>query len=116
MGTRGLGIRRDHRTVVRRHLPVPTANKIGLLPVVLTEDEVNALADIAERDPAATVAVDLAEQTVTADGLTARFDIDPFVKHSLLNGLDEIALTLAHDDAIAEFEASRHTFRPTVIG
>ena len=91
-------------------------HKIGLLPVVLTEDEVNALADIAERDPAATVAVDLAEQTVTADGLTARFDIDPFVKHSLLNGLDEIALTLAHDDAIAEFEASRHTFRPTVIG
>ena len=87
--------------------------KIGLLPVVLTADEVARLDTIAS-DPANSVTVDLESQTVTGPGFTAAFDIDPFTKHCLLNGLDEIALTLQHGDAIAEFEHGRPEHAPTV--
>ncbi|MGI9641556.1 MAG: 3-isopropylmalate dehydratase small subunit [Acidimicrobiia bacterium] len=87
--------------------------KIGLLPVVLTEDEVAALTTIAS-DPANQVTVDLESQRVLAEGFEASFAIDPFTKHCLLNGLDEIALTLDHANEITEFEATRPSFSATV--
>ncbi len=87
--------------------------KVGLLPIVLAPDEVSALTTIAE-DPANEVTVDLETQTVSAPGFSASFDIDAFTKHCLLNGLDEIALTLAHTDEIDGYEEGRPTYRPTV--
>jgi 3-isopropylmalate/(R)-2-methylmalate dehydratase small subunit len=87
--------------------------KIGLLPIVLTHDEVTELTAIAEV-PGNVVTVDLESQTVTADGFNATFEIDPFTKHCLLNGLDHIALSLEHADEITSFEQHRPDYMPTV--
>jgi 3-isopropylmalate/(R)-2-methylmalate dehydratase small subunit len=87
--------------------------KIGLLPVVLTDDEVAVLISIAS-EPGNSVTVDLENQTVTADGFNARFEIDRFTKHCLLNGLDHIALSLQHADEIDSFEEHRPEYMPTV--
>ncbi|MFQ5554768.1 MAG: 3-isopropylmalate dehydratase small subunit [Acidimicrobiia bacterium] len=84
---------------------------IGLLPVVLTESEVGTLNGLAE-DPANLVTVDLERQTVTSGDFDARFEIDAFAKHRLRNGLDNVALTLEHADAIEEFETRRRGFKP----
>lgn len=89
--------------------------KIGLLPVVLTADEVDRLTAIVA-DPHATVTVDLEAQTVTAVGFSATFAIDPFTKHCLLNGLDHIALTLRHGEDIDAFEGRREPYKPIVAG
>jgi 3-isopropylmalate/(R)-2-methylmalate dehydratase small subunit len=75
--------------------------KIGLLPVKLDSDACAAIANAGEAQ------VDLAEQEVRWPGGTASFEIDPEIKHRLLNGLDDIALTLAQDDAIAAYEQNR---------
>ncbi len=88
--------------------------KIGLLPVVLTNGDVEALIEIA-RDPRAQVTIDLPAQTVTAPGFSASFDIDPFTKHCLVNGLDHIALTLRHEADIDSFEADRETYKPVTV-
>ncbi|MEN8234080.1 MAG: 3-isopropylmalate dehydratase small subunit [Actinomycetota bacterium] len=88
-------------------------HNVGLLPVVLSDDEVVRLTEIAE-DPENEVVVDLAEQTVVSGGFRASFEIDPAVKHRLLNGLDPIALTLEHTDDIAAFESDRPTWKPTL--
>jgi 3-isopropylmalate/(R)-2-methylmalate dehydratase small subunit len=89
--------------------------KIGLLTVVLPQDDVNHLMARAEESPGSEVVVDLATQTVsTADGtFVRRFEIDPFVKHCLLEGLDDIGLTLKHEDDIAAFEAKRSAMYPS---
>lgn len=89
--------------------------KIGLLPVVLSEKEVQWLIELAESDPTAAITIDLDAQTVTFGGeFEARFDIDPFTKHRLLNGLDDIGLTLQHVDDIDAFETDRPSWRPTL--
>jgi 3-isopropylmalate/(R)-2-methylmalate dehydratase small subunit len=75
--------------------------KNGLLPVVLPEEDVRALM------AAGSATIDLEAQTVSFAGRTVRFDIDPDLKHRLLNGLDEIGLTLALADEISEFERTR---------
>jgi 3-isopropylmalate/(R)-2-methylmalate dehydratase small subunit len=80
--------------------------KIGLLPVTLSEAECRSIAEAGECQ------VDLASQQVRWPGGTARFDIDPDVKHRLLNGLDDIALTLQQDDAIASYERDRERAGP----
>ena len=72
---------------------------IGLLPVVLTDEEVATLTEIA-RDPDNLVTIDLEDQKVTTIGFEASFEIDAFAKHRLANGLDNIALTLEHGEAI----------------
>jgi len=87
--------------------------KIGLLPIVLSEPEVVSLLEIAG-DPTNTVTVDLESQTVSAQGFEATFSIDPFTKHCLLNGLDQVALSLAHSDDISSFERERPGYLPTV--
>jgi len=88
--------------------------KIGLLTVVLPQDDVDRMVARAEDTPGYEVTVDLATQTVDLGaGEVRHFDIDPFVKHCLLNGLDEIGLTMQEEDAIAAFEAKRPGFLPT---
>jgi len=88
--------------------------KNGFLPVVLREDEVDRLFHECAAFPGFRLVVDLEKQTVApADGSCAmRFDIDPFRKYCLLNGLDEIGLTLRHTDKIRAFEAQRKAQYP----
>lgn len=79
----------------------------GVLPVVLPEDGVMAIAQELERSPGAHVVVDLATQTVTSpDGSTHSFDVAPTVRTLLLEGLDEIGLTLRHRSEIESFETA----------
>jgi 3-isopropylmalate/(R)-2-methylmalate dehydratase small subunit len=80
--------------------------KIGLLPVALPADDVRAIADAGEAQ------VDLAAQEVRWPGGSATFDIDPEIKHRLLNGLDDIALTLQQDEAIDAYERDRERSGP----
>ncbi|MCC6961312.1 MAG: 3-isopropylmalate dehydratase small subunit [Dehalococcoidia bacterium] len=91
--------------------------KIGLLTVVLPQQDCEYLIARSEELPSSEVVVDLASQTVaTADGTwSRRFEIDPFVKHCLLNGLDEIGLTLQEDPHISAFEERRATVFPSTI-
>ena len=88
--------------------------KNGLLPVVLSEAEVDRLFHEAAAFPGFRLTVDLESQSVSsADGAqVGRFDVDPFRKYCLLNGLDEIALTLRRADKIREFEARRKAQYP----
>jgi 3-isopropylmalate/(R)-2-methylmalate dehydratase small subunit len=80
--------------------------KNGLLPVELDVADVRAIMDAGEAQ------IDLAAQEVRWPGGTARFDIDPAIKHRLLNGLDDIALTLGQEDAIAAYEHDRERSGP----
>lgn len=84
---------------------------VGLLPVALTAEEVAELSVLAE-DPANNVTINLPTQTVVSGEFEASFDIDPAVKHRLLNGLDHVALTLAHADEIERFEQARPAWKP----
>ena len=85
--------------------------KNGILPITLPQEQVDLLMDDAERGSNAVISVDLESQTITGpDGGEISFEIDPFRKHCLLNGLDDIGLTLEKDDHIDAFEgARRHT-------
>ena len=80
--------------------------KIGLLPVTLTEAECQALMQASEAE------IDLDAQEVRFGDTTARFEIDPETKHRLFNGLDDIALTLAQEEAIAAYERERERRGP----
>ncbi len=83
--------------------------KIGLLALALPEAQVRQLMSIAEEAPETELTVDLESQAVTAPGgsFEARFDIDPFTKECLLNGWDDVGLTLRHEVAIAAYESAR---------
>jgi 3-isopropylmalate/(R)-2-methylmalate dehydratase small subunit len=88
------------------------ALKGGLLPVQLPEDVVVGLQDISEADPTAQITVNLDRRTVEAPGVTASFSIDDYTRWRLMEGLDDIGLTLTHDDEIAAFEAARPAWMP----
>ena len=90
------------------------ATKAGLLPVVLPEATVAALQDAVEADPATAITVDLDARCVLADavGVAAPFEIDGYTRWRLMEGLDDIGLTLRHVDMIAAFEQSRPAFLP----
>ena len=79
--------------------------KNGILPIVVSPDDLKKLMDDAERGANATLTVDLAKQEIRGpDGGTITFDIDPFRKHCLMNGLDDIGLTLEKADSISAYE------------
>jgi 3-isopropylmalate/(R)-2-methylmalate dehydratase small subunit len=88
--------------------------KNGFLPLILTESEVDRLFHECAAFPGFRLVVDLEQQTVatTDQSIVMRFDIDPFRKYCLLNGLDEIGLTLRHADKIRAFEAQRKARYP----
>ncbi len=91
--------------------------KNGLLPIVLADAEVDALFAQCESTEGYTLTVDLAAQTVTRpDGTQHGFEIDAFRKHCLLNGLDDIGLTLQEKDTIAAFEARHRAAQPWLFG
>ena len=81
--------------------------KVGMLAVALPEPRVRQLMSMVEEDPSTRVTVDLERRTVTAEGFAAQFDIDEFTRECLLNGWDDVGLTLRHEDAIARFEGRR---------
>jgi 3-isopropylmalate/(R)-2-methylmalate dehydratase small subunit len=87
--------------------------KNGILPVTLPAEAVAHLMKDAEKGANARIMIDLPAQTVTAaDGTVFAFDIDPFKKHCLINGLDDIGLSLEKVSAIDAYEAQARTLRP----
>ena len=87
--------------------------KNGILPIVLPQEQVDLLMDDAKRGANAIISIDLEKQEITGpDGGKIRFDIDPFRKHCLLNGLDDIGLTLQKQSKIDSFENNRKLSQP----
>ena len=86
--------------------------KNGILPIRVSQDELDKLFDDAERGANATVTIDLAAQEIRGpDGGTIKFEIDPFRKHCLINGLDDIGLTLEKKASIDSYEDKLKTER-----
>lgn len=91
--------------------------KNGILPIALPQEDVDKLMDDANRGSNAVLSVDLETQTITGpDGGEISFDVDAFRKHCLLNGLDDIGLTMEKAGAIDSFEAERATKQPWLAG
>jgi len=87
--------------------------KNGMLLIKLAPELVDALMEDAKKGANARLTVDLASQTITRpDGDKVRFDIDPYLKDCLLNGLDDIGLTMKKESSIASFEAKRRLSQP----
>ena len=91
------------------------AGKQGLVAGVISQDDTEQLWKILETEPGTEVTVDLAERTVEAGGLRTTFQIDDYVRWTLMEGLDDIALTLRHEDEIAAYEAARPSFKPRTL-
>ncbi|MEV7202277.1 3-isopropylmalate dehydratase small subunit [Streptomyces griseoluteus] len=89
--------------------------KNGLLTVVLEQKVVDALWELTERDPEAAITVDLEAREVRAEGITASFELDENSRWRLLNGLDDISLTLRDEDDIATFEKARPAHKPRTL-
>ena len=89
------------------------SGKGGLLTGVVDQDVIEALWAAVEADPALPVTVDLAAREVRAGDIVAAFDVDDYVRWRLMEGLDDIGITLQHADAITAFEARRPEFEPT---
>ncbi|WP_131748004.1 3-isopropylmalate dehydratase small subunit [Frankia sp. Cppng1_Ct_nod] len=85
----------------------------GLLPVELPAGTVEALTDRVEADPTVEITVDLDRREVRAPGLVAGFDIDDFTRWRLMEGLDDVGLTMRQQEAIAAFETTRPAWLPT---
>ena len=87
--------------------------KNGILPIKLPQEEVDKLMLDAENGANATLTVDLEKQEIRRpDGGVITFDIDPFRKHCLLNGLDDIGLTLEHEKQISDYESRLNSEKP----
>lgn len=89
--------------------------KIGLLAVELPEPSVKKLLEASRDDPEVRIAVDLETRTVEGPGVSESFEMDDFTRHRLLNGLDDIGLTLTYEDELERFESSRPGYKPKVI-
>lgn len=91
--------------------------KNGLLPIVLKQEEVDALFAQVEANEGYNLTIDLDQQKVTRpDGISYRFEVDAFRKHCLFNGLDDIGLTLQDQEAIKAFEAKHKASQPWLFG
>jgi 3-isopropylmalate/(R)-2-methylmalate dehydratase small subunit len=88
--------------------------KIGLLPVELPDESVRALMDAVLDDPATEITVDLNELRVSAPSVHESFEVDAYTRWRLLEGLDDIDLTLRHADAIDAFERDRPARLPSI--
>jgi 3-isopropylmalate/(R)-2-methylmalate dehydratase small subunit len=88
--------------------------KTGLLAITLPDSQVRHLIDLAAEDAAAQVTVDLESQQVRGEGFAYRFEIDPFARECLLQGLDEISLVERHDADITAYEKHRAAWLPAV--
>jgi 3-isopropylmalate/(R)-2-methylmalate dehydratase small subunit len=91
------------------------ALKEGLLPVQLDQKAVEALWDLADSEPDKEITVDLADRQVRVDDAAWPFPIDDFSRWRLMEGLDDIGLTLRHADTITAYEKDRPAFKPSVV-
>jgi 3-isopropylmalate/(R)-2-methylmalate dehydratase small subunit len=91
------------------------SGKAGLLIAAVDQDVVDKLWDYAESNPGAEITVSLSDTTITAGADTYAFEIDGYTRYRLLNGLDDIGLTLTHDAEIAAYEGQRPSFKPRTL-
>ncbi len=91
------------------------SGKQGLLTGAVDEDLVEQFWELIEADPGISATVNLLERTVSVGDLTVPFDIDEYTRWRLLEGLDDIGLTLRDEDRITAFEAGRESWRPTTL-
>ena len=91
------------------------SGKAGLLVALVTEEDRDRLWAAIEAAPEEPVTVDLPEQTITRGDLVIGFEIDEYTKYRLLNGLDDVSMTLQHDDEIGVYEATRPGFKPKTL-
>ncbi|MDX3312906.1 3-isopropylmalate dehydratase small subunit [Streptomyces sp. NPDC054884] len=89
--------------------------KNGLLTVVIEQKIVDALWELTEKDPQAEITVDLEAREVRAEGITASFELDENSRWRLLNGLDDISITLQNEGDIAAYEAKRPAYKPRTL-
>ncbi|MCI0386503.1 3-isopropylmalate dehydratase small subunit [Streptomyces sp. CNQ085] len=89
--------------------------KNGLLTVVLPQRSVDALWELTEADPTVEITVDLVARKITAPGVEADFELDENARWRLLEGLDDISITLRHEEDIAAYEAKRPSFKPRTL-
>ena len=90
------------------------SGKAGLLTAQLRQDDIDLLWKLLENEPGTQVRVDLVERTVTAGEHTFAFEVDDYTRWRLLEGLDDISLTLRHADEIEKFESTRPSWKPAV--
>jgi 3-isopropylmalate/(R)-2-methylmalate dehydratase small subunit len=91
------------------------SGKQGLLTGIISEDDLERFWAAIDAQPGVRMTVDLAERTAVLGDFTAAFEIDDYTRWRLLEGLDDIGLTLRNEDKIAEFEARREAWRPRTI-
>ncbi|MDK7214799.1 3-isopropylmalate dehydratase small subunit [Corynebacterium pyruviciproducens] len=91
------------------------AGKAGLVAGLMVQDDIELLWKLMEETPGLKLTVDLGEQTVQAGEYVLPFEIDEKTKHRLLEGLDDISVTLTHEREINDFEAHRPSFKPTTL-
>lgn len=88
------------------------SGKAGLVTALVSQDVIEKLWSLVESDPKTTITVDLEKRKVIAKDLEADFQIDDYVRWRLMEGLDDIGLTLRHESKITEFEKTRPSFKP----
>jgi 3-isopropylmalate/(R)-2-methylmalate dehydratase small subunit len=91
------------------------SGKQGLVTAIVTPEVVGQLWTLIEADPGVVVSVDLVAREIRCGALSAPFQIDDYTRWRLMEGLDDIALSLQHHDAIDDFERSRGSWRPTTL-
>ena len=91
------------------------SGKEGLLTAQAGQDDIELIWQLLENEPGAEVTVDLRSRTITAKGIVAPFEVDDYTRWRLLEGLDDIGLTLRHEAAVTAFEARRPGYLPTTI-
>ena len=90
------------------------SGKQGLLTAQCSQDDVELLWKLLENAPGTSVTVDLVSRTITAADVVASFEVDDYTRWRLLEGLDDISLTLRHGDDITAYESERPSWKPTV--
>ncbi|MDT5220702.1 MAG: 3-isopropylmalate/(R)-2-methylmalate dehydratase small subunit [Mycobacterium sp.] len=91
------------------------SGKAGLLAALVEQDVVEQLWTAIETDPGTKVTVDLENKTISAGDVSAPFDIDDYTRYRLLNGLDDVGITLSHEADITAYEATRPAFKPATL-
>jgi 3-isopropylmalate/(R)-2-methylmalate dehydratase small subunit len=91
------------------------SGKAGLVAAQVTQDVVEQLWKLIETDPTTEIVVDLQERTVQAGALTAPFEIDDYTRWRLLEGLDDVGITLSHEEDITAYEATRPSWKPVTL-
>jgi 3-isopropylmalate/(R)-2-methylmalate dehydratase small subunit len=91
------------------------SGKAGLLAALVEQDVVEQLWTTIENDPGTKVTVDLENKTISAGDVSAPFEIDDYTRYRLLNGLDDVGITLSRADEITAYEATRPSFKPATL-